>query len=239
MTMAQTMANSVPFRDVLRQIQTTLSTWEEAVDRAKKPRSRYIATIGWKGMAALLQYNISLRTARLGATLLESSLDNRQDGLMFGLTKRPMFESYTRGMWLECVADEDFAENFLSRSPGDAERDWTTLASRRNSPGLAKMWSDLNKRKIMKDTVRWMKGKKDWWNDSTHMAARSAWMGWSNEYGAVIHNDEQVRGDLVALLEIGAQCAGHMHTLSQGRGESEQERVIDDEKQRLRRLLSA
>ena len=56
-------------------------------------------------------------------------------------------------------------------------------------------------------------------------------MGWSNEYGAVIHNDEQVRGDLVALLEIGAQCAGHMHTLSQGRGESEQERVIDEEKE--------
>ena len=121
MTMAQTMANSVPFRDVLRQIQTTLSTWEEAVDRAKKPRSRYIATIGSKGMAALLQYNISLRTARLGATLLESSLDNRHDGLMFGLTKRPMFENYTRGMWLEFVADEDFAENFLCSAPGSLD----------------------------------------------------------------------------------------------------------------------
>ena len=117
MTMTQTMANPVPFGDVPRQIQTTLSTWEEAVDRAKKPRSRYIATIGWKGMAALLQYNISLRTARLGATLLESSLDNRRDGLLFGLTKRPMFESYTRGMWLEFVADEDFAESFLIQKP--------------------------------------------------------------------------------------------------------------------------
>ena len=91
----------------------------------------------------------------------------------------------------------------------------------------------------MRDTVSWMKGKKDWWNDSTHMAARSAWMGWSNEYGEVIHNNEQMRSDLVALLEIGAQCAGHMHTLSEGRGESEQERFIHDEKERLRRLLTA
>ena len=232
------MANSVPFRDALQLIRTTLSTWEDAVDRAKKPRSRYIATIGWKGMAALLQYNISLRTARLGAFLLESSVDNRREGLLFGLTKRPMFESYTRGMWLEFVADEEFAESFLCRSPNDAERDWTTLASKRNSPGLAKMWSDLNKHRITEDTVCWMKGKKDWWNDSTHMAGRSAWMGWSNEYGAVIHNDDQIRGDLLALLEIGAQCAGHMHTLSRGPGGSEQERVIHEEKQRLRRLLS-
>ena len=85
------------------------------------------------------------------------------------------------------MADEDFAESFLSRSRVDAEREWTTLASKRNSPGLAKMWNDLNKRKIMEDTVSWMKGKKDWWNDSTHMAARSAWMGWSNEHGEVIH----------------------------------------------------
>ena len=63
-------------------------------------------------------------------------------------------------------------------------------------------------------------------------------MGWSNEYGAVIHNDEQVRGDFVALLEIGAQCAGHMLSLNQGPRESEQERVIHEEKQRLRCLLS-
>ena len=61
----------------------------------------------------------------------------------------------------------------------------------------------------------------------------------SNEYGEVIHNNEQIRSDLVALLEIGAQCAGHMHTLSEGRGESEQERFIHDEKERLRRLLTA
>lgn len=237
--MAQTLANRVSFRDVLCEIQTALSTWEEAVDRAKKPLSQYITTIGWKGMAALLQYNISLRTARLGATLLDGSLNNRREGLLFGLTKRPMFESYTRGMWLEFVADEGFAESFLSRSPGDAKRDWKTLAGKQNSPSLTKMWGDLDKRKVMQDTVLWMKGKKDWWNDSTHMAARSAWMGWSNEYGAMIHNDEQVTGDLVALLEIGAQCAGHMHTLSQGRSESQQERVIDQEKKRLRCLLSA
>ena len=237
--MVQSMPKEAPVRKVLREIHRILSTWEKAVDRSKTPRSRYIATIGWRGMAALLQYNISLRTARLGACLLERSLDNRQDGLLFGLTKRPMFESYTRGIWLEFVADEGFAKSFLSRSPGDAEREWTSLASKKNSPGLVRMWNDLNKHKIMEDTVSWMKGKKDWWNDSTHMTARSAWMGWSNEYGDVIHNNKQIRSDLVALLEIGAQCAGHMHTLSEGCGESEQERFIHEEKQRLRCLLMA
>ena len=113
------------------------------------------------------------------------------------------------------------------------------MASKRKSLGLAKMWSDLNKRKIMEDTVGWMKGKKDWWNDSTHMTARSPWMGWSNEHGEVIHNNEQIRSDLAAVLEVGAQCAGHIYTLSEGRGESEQERSIHDEKERLRRLLTA
>lgn len=61
-----------------------------------------------------------------------------------------MFDSYTKGMWLEFASDEDFAE-----------RDWTTLASRRNtSGGLAKIWSDLAKRKTMQATVRWMKARK-------------------------------------------------------------------------------
>ena len=33
-----------------------------------------------------------------------------KEGLLFGLTKRPMFESYTRGIWLENVADEKLGE---------------------------------------------------------------------------------------------------------------------------------
>ena len=111
-------------------------------------------------MAALLRYNVSLRTARLGASLLESSLGNRRDGLLFGPTNRPMFNGYTRGMCLEFVADEDCAETFPARSPGDAERDWTTLADRRSAPGLTTTWSDLGKRKVMQATVRWMKSRK-------------------------------------------------------------------------------
>ena len=235
----QPAATTPPARELLQEVHERLLAWETGVDRSKKPPSHYIATIGWKGMAALLQYNVALRTARLGAHLLGRSLDDRQEGLLFGLTKRPMFESYTRGMWLEFVADETFAEQFLSRSPGDKERDWATLASKRNAPSLDKMWNALDKNRVSKETVTWMRTRKDWWNESAHMAARSAWMGWSNEYGEIIHNAEQIRNDLAALLEIGAQCAGHMHTLGEGRGESEQERSIDEEKRRLRGVLAA
>lgn len=235
----QPTATTPPSREVLQEVHERLLAWETGVDRSKKPPSHYIAAIGWKGMAALLQYNVALRTARLGAYLLGRSLDDRQEGLLFGLTKRPMFESYTRGMWLEHVADECFAEQFLARSPGDKDRDWTTLASKRNAPSLDRMWNALDKQGILKDTVTWMRARKDWWNDSAHMAARSAWMGWSNEYGGIIHNGEQIRNDLTALLEIGAQCAGHMHTLGEGRGDSEQERSIDEEKRRLRAVLAA
>ena len=58
--MVQSMPKIAPSRKELQEIHRKLSTWEKAVDRSKKPRSRYTATIGWKGMAALLQYNIAL-----------------------------------------------------------------------------------------------------------------------------------------------------------------------------------
>ena len=225
--------------EVLSEIHQKLSVWELEVERSKKPSSRYIATIGWKGMAAMLQYYAAVRIARLGADLLERSLVNRRDGLLFGLTKRPMFESYTRGMWLEFVADEEFAKENLSRSSGDVEREWMTLASKRKSPSLDKMWNNLHKKDVLRETVSWMRSKKDWWNDSIHISARSAWMGWSNEYGEVIYSDEQIKSDLTALLEIGAQCAGHILTLDEGLGESEKEQIIHKEKQRLRRILTA
>ena len=223
--------------ELVGEVSRNLSAWEAGVERTKKRPSVYVETIGWKGMGAILQYNAAIRIASLGAQLLGSSLKNRQDGLLFGLTKRPMFESYTRGIWLEFVAKEEYAENFLFRSSGDEARAWKTLLSKRKSPSLDRMWNDLNKQNIMRTTVSWMRGKKDWWNDSVHMAARSVWMGWSNEYGAVIHNNEQIRNDLIALLEIGAQCAGHVHTLNEGRRESEKAQRIHKEKQRLRTLV--
>ena len=133
--------------------------------------------------------------------------------------------------------EEEYADDFLFRSSGDVERAWKTLSSKRKSPSLDRMWNDLHKKNIMRPTVNWMRGKKEWWNDSVHMAARSVWMGWSNKYGAIIHNDKQIRNDLIALLEIGAECAGHVHTLNEGRGESEKEQLIHKEKQRLRTLV--
>ena len=113
----QPKATTPPSREVLQEVHERLLAWKSGVDRSKKSPSHYIAAIGWKGTAALLQYNVALRTARLGAYLLGRSLDDRQEGLLFALTRRPMFESYTRGMWLEHVADESFAEQFLARSP--------------------------------------------------------------------------------------------------------------------------
>ena len=59
-------------------------------------------------------------------------------------------------------------------------------------------------------------------------------MGWSHEYGEVIQHDEEIRRDLSTLVEIGGQCAGHIHTLTLGGVESAQERFILEEKKQLR-----
>ena len=186
-------------------------------------------------MAAILQYNATVKIARLGANLLEKSMENRKEILLFGLTKRPMFESYTRGMWFEHVADERRAKDFLYRSKRDKETQWKTLGSEMGTPGLERMWNDLLKKNVMRETVEWMKEKKDWWNDSTHVTARSVLMGWSNKHGEVLQDDKQMKGDLVALVETGAQCAGHIHTLNEGN--SAREIRIHQEKQKLRDVL--
>ena len=176
-----------------------------------------------------------VKVARLGVSLLEKSMENREESLLHGLTKRPMFESYTRGMWFEYVADEKQAEDFLLRSKKDEENEYMTLRSEKASPSLEKMWNALQKEDLMRNMVEWIRKRKDWWNDSTHITARSVQMGWSNEYGEIIQKDEYMKDDLTTFLEIGAQCAGHIHTLIEG-NDAIEERILQ-EKQKLRDIL--
>ena len=213
-----------------------LREWEEEVEASKQTVPQYVATVGWKGMAALTQYKATLKIARLGAELLMRTMEDRKEGLLFGLTKRPMFESYTRGIWFENVADEKLAEGYLRRSKRDEEKQWKTLNSEGHVPDLTRMWAAIRKRKILDDMVSWMNNKKDWWNDSTHLNARSVWMGWSDEYGKTIQNDEAVRNDLLALLEVGAQCAAHIHTINEGVEGLKAQRVYEEKAQLRERL---
>ena len=221
-------------KEASKDLRKMLQRWEREVERSKKPLHEHVNDIGWKRTAAIFQYSASVKIARLGAELLDTTIDNRMEGLLFGLTKRPMFETYTRGIWLEHVADDKHAMEFLKRKDQDRDREWKTLGSVRMTPKLEKMWNEMEKKDLLKDTVAWMKSKKEWWNDSTHVNARSVLMGWSHEYGEVIQNDEEIRGDLSALVEIGGQCAGHIHTLTLGDAESAQERLILEEKRLLR-----
>ena len=200
--------------EVARIAHRKLLEWEESIKPLKKLIPQHIETIGWKKTAAILQYNAAVKIARLGASLLEKGIENREEGLLHGLTKRPMYESYTRGMWFEYVADEKQARDFLHRSKKDEENKYMTLQSEKASPGLSKMWSALQEKEgVIRDMVKWISERKDWWNDSTHVTARSLQMGWSNEYAEVIQKDEYMKNDLIAFLEIGSQCAGHIHAL--------------------------
>ena len=221
--------------ETVRAVHRKLLEWEQDVEHSKKPISQYVATIGCKGKAAILQYNAALKIVRLGADLLEKSMENRKESLLFGLTKRPMFESYTRGMWFEHVADEERAKDFLSRSERDKKEEWKTLKSKKPSPKLENMWKALEDKDIEKETIEWMRRKRNWWDDSTHVTARSVLMGWSNEYGETIQNDGQVKNDLTSLVEIGARCAGRIHTLNEGNRAREER--IHEEKQELRNIL--
>ena len=128
-----------------------------------------IKMIFWK----CLYIHLVVKIARLGAGLLEKSMENREESLLLGLTKRPMFESYTRGMWFEYMADEKQAKDFLFRSKQDEEKGYVTLRSEKATPGLEKMWNALQKENVMRDMLEWIRKRKDWWNDSTHVTARS------------------------------------------------------------------
>ncbi len=199
--------------EVVRTVHRKLLEWEQEIEQLKE--SVYPSTKGIKNkkMAALLQYNATVKIARLGAELLERSLENRGEGLLLGLTKRPMFESYVRGMWFEHVADEAQAEGFLYR---DKERGEETLKSKIPPPSLEKILKILQDKGIEKETVEWIKNSKHMWNDPVHVGGRSVWMGWSNKYGEMIQDDEHTTHDLVALIEIGARCAMRIHILSEG-----------------------
>ena len=137
--------------ETVRAVHRKLLEWEQEIEQLKK--SVYPSTEGVKNkkMAALLQYNATLKIARLGAELLERSIENRSEGLLLGLTKRPMFESYVRGMWFEHVADERQAEGFLYR---DKKRGEETMKSRIPPPNLEKILKILQSKGIEEKTVK-------------------------------------------------------------------------------------
>ena len=210
-----------------------LLEWEQEIEQLKKSVYQSIEGIKNKKMAALLQYNATLKITRLGAELLERSIENRSEGLLLGLTKRPMFESYVRGMWFEHVADEELAEGFLYT---DKEKQGETPKSRIPPPSLETVLKILQNKGIEEEAVKWMKDNKQMWNDPVHVGGRSVWMGWSNKYGEMIQDNEHMANDLVALVEIGARCAVRIHTLSgnsaRGEGlyqENKKLRVIADD----------
>ena len=248
------MSRTLELNEMVKAVHRRLLEWEQEIECSKKPDLRqYRKTIGYRGEAAILQYNASMKIARLGAELLGRSIEDRKESLLLGLTKRPMLESYTRGMWFEYVAEEKQAKKFLSRSKRDKQKGWKTLKSERGTPTLDRMWNAIDKaleeknkesakwgpteRRIVRETIKWMKGKKDWWNDSTHVTARSAWMAWSNEYGEMIQTDGQMKSDLLALLEVGTRCAGRIHTLSELN--KVRDRRILQEKKELRDILES
>ena len=169
-------------RATSKDVRKMLHRWEREVEGSKKPLNEHVNAIGWKHTAAIFQYSATVKIARLGSNLLHATIDNRMEGLLFGLTKRPMFETYTRGIWLEHLADDKHAMEFMKRKEDDRKREWNTLGSVRMTPKLEIMWNELEKGDLLKDTVAWMKGKKEWWNDSTHVNARSVLMGRSHEF---------------------------------------------------------
>ena len=201
--------------EIVRAVHTKLLEWEQEIEQLKKSVYQNTEEIEGKNMAPLLEYNAALKIARLGAELLERSIENRCEGLLLGLTQRPMFEGYVRGLWLQYVADEKRADGFL-----EAEQRRGTK-SRIPLPKFEKMLNDLQNNGIegeprgwIKDTVKWIKDHEDTLNESIHMGGASVWMGWSNEYGERHHNDEQVIYNLISLIEIGSRCTRRLHTLS-------------------------
>ena len=221
--------------EMTKAVHGKLLEWEQEVENSKKPVHSLITIIGYKKTIALLQYNAALKIARLGTELLERSIKNRSESLLLGLIKRPMFESYTRGMWFEYIAEEKQAKGFLKRREEDAEEGWTTLRSEESAPWLVQMWDVLEEKKIMEKTVEWMRKQREWWNDSAHVTARSVQIGWSNKDGKVLQSDESMIRDLIALVEIGGQCAGHMHVLNES--DSAKEDRINQEKLEFRSIL--
>ena len=222
--------------EIAREIHRKLLEWEREIEHLKKSVYQATEEIESKKMAPLLQYNAALKIARLGAELLERSMENRCEGLLLGLTRRPMFEGYVRGMWLEYVADEKRADGFL-----EAEQRKGTK-SRILLPEFKRMLNDLQNEDIegeprgwIKDSVKWIKDHVDTLHESIHLGGLSVWMGWSNEYGERHHNDKQVIYNLGYLIEIGSRCARRLHTLSEN--DSTRDIQIYQEKEEIRAIL--
>ena len=171
-------------RTVMCHIDERIQGWERDVEYSKRQDFRYVNVASkTKAMAAMLQYNVALRVSRLGATLLSESIDNRRNGVLFGLTKRPMFESYTRGAWLDFVADVEMVRKIMTRRKFDEKSNWTSLKGEESFPTLPQMWFALEETGMLKETVCWMRKYGQWWNDHTHIGPRAMLMGWSNEGG--------------------------------------------------------
>ena len=222
--------------EIARAVHRKLLEWEREIEHLKKSVCQNTEEIEVKKMAPLLEYNAVLKIASLGAELLERSIENRCEGLLLGLTQRPMFEGYVRGLWLQYVADEERADGFL-----EAEQRKGTK-SRIPLPKFEKMLNDLQNKDIegeprrwIKDTVKWIKYHEDTLNESIHLGGASVWMGWSNEYGERHHNDEQVIYNLINFIEIGSRCARRLHTLSGN--DSTRDAQIYQEKEEIRTIL--
>ena len=187
--------------EVLSEIHDKLSEWEAEIERTKMPREFYTTKLGHKGMAALLYHSAALQLSRFGSYLLKESLENRRGGILFGLTKRPMIESYTRALWLEFIADDERTKQIMTRDKSD----YNILSGKKNFPQLNQMWDALQEENILKETINWMKKNRTWWNDSAHIGPNAVFTGWSNEYTDVFHNNQKIVRDLHTLVEIGTQ----------------------------------
>ena len=194
-----------------------LRRWERDVDSLKGEHR--ISHLTKKELAALFQYNATVRIARLGAEILTRVTKHPREGLLFGLTQRPMFETYTRGLWLERVATEKQARGLLVPRHADAKTRRKTLRSQVSPPALTKMWDSLEKSALLDDVeakhLHWMRGQETWWNDATHVDL-SVWLGWTDESGKAIHDDDVLRYDLIQVVGLAAQSARHIHRIIKG-----------------------
>ena len=60
--------------ETVRVVHRKLLEWKQEIEHSEKPLLLDEVTISWKGKAAILQYNATVKIARLGANLLEKSM---------------------------------------------------------------------------------------------------------------------------------------------------------------------
>ena len=244
------------FSEIVRATRRKLSEWEQEIEHLKKSVYQNTEEIESKKMAPLLEYNAAVKIARLGAELLERSIENRSESLLLGLTQRPMIEGYVRGMWLQYVADEEQADGFLNRKEGtvrstirlpELHKMLDDLLNKDMEGELVEMLSDLLDKDIeeeliegelmewRKNTLKCIQDNKNIFHESIHLGGRIVWVGWSNEDGEMLQDDGHMISDLVNLIEIGSQCAVSLHMLSK----SDITRYIQilQEKQKLRDII--